>query len=185
MLRLLIVLFAAALLLVPGASGSAFAQEINLGPAVTRPDTALTLKGEIGPAQAMEGADVAGGPVFVPAERAAFFLAVNVRAARGNKNGFGLNEFVPYLTVTYTLTPKVGGTPPVHGQLHPFVGRQGLRYGNNVTATGPGPYTVTVTIEPPIKTGFGRHTDMETGVTRWWPPFQVEWAVDASRMAKR
>lgn len=184
MLRLLIVLVAAAVLLVPVASGSAFAQETSLGPAVTRPDTALTLKGEIGAGQAMEGADVAGGPVFVPAERAAFFLAVDVRAARGNKNGFGLNEFVPYLSVTYTLTPKAGGAP-VHGQLYPFVGRQGLRYGNNVPAPGLGPYTVAVTIEPPIKTGFGRHTDMETGVARWWPPFQVEWAVDASRVTKR
>lgn len=184
MLRLLIALFAAAMLLVPGASGSAFAQEVSLGPAVTRPDTALTLRGEIGPAQAMEGADGAGGPVFAPAERAAFFLAVDVRAARGNKNGFGLNEFVPYLTVSYTLKPRAGGEP-IHGQLHPFVGRQGLRYGNNVPAPGPGPYTVTVTIEPPIKTGFGRHTDMETGVGRWWPLFQVEWAVDASRVAKR
>jgi uncharacterized protein involved in high-affinity Fe2+ transport len=183
MLRHLIVLFAAAVVLVPGASGSAVAQETSLGPAVTRPDIALTLKGEVGPAQAMAGADVSGGPVFVPAERAAFFLAVDVRAARGNKNGFGLNEFVPYLTVTYTLTPKAGGAP-VQGQLHPFVGRQGLRYGNNVPAPGPAPYTVTVTIEPPIKTGFGRHTDMETGVARWWPPFQMDWAVNASRLAK-
>jgi len=183
MLRLSIVLFAAGVLLVSGASGSLFAQEISLGPAVTRPDTALTLKGEVGPAQGIEGADVSGGPVFVPAERAAFFLAVDVRAARGNKNGFGINEFVPYLTVTYTLTPKAGG-PPVNGQLHPFVGREGLRYGNNVPAPAPGPYTVSVTMEPPIKTGFGRHTDMETGVARWWPPFQVDWAVDASRLAK-
>ncbi len=184
MLRLLIMLFAAARVLVPGASGSAAAQEISLGPAVTRQDIALTVRGEIGPAQAIAGSDSAGGAAFVPAERAAFFLALDVRGARGNKNGFGLDEFVPYLTVTYTLTPRIGG-PPVQGQLQPLVSRQGLRYGNNVPAPGPGPYTLTVTIEPPIKTGFGRHTDMETGVRRWWPPFQLELAVDASRVAKR
>lgn len=166
-----------------GAPDPARAQEISLGPPVTSADAMLMVKGEIGPPQVVEGTDDAGRRVFAPAERGTLFLAVDVRGARGNKNGFGLNEFVPYLTVTYVLRPKAGGEP-VQGQLQPFVGRRGLRYGNNVPAPGPGPYALTVAIEPPIKVGFGRHTDVETGVSRWWRPFQVEWTVDASRVVK-
>jgi uncharacterized protein involved in high-affinity Fe2+ transport len=159
------------------------AQEISLGPAMIRQEAALVVKGEIGPPQAAEGADETGKAIFVAAERGAFFLSVDVRGTQGNKNGFGLNEFIPYLTVTYALRPKAGGET-VQGQLYPLVGRYGLRYGNNVPVQGPGPYTLTLGVEPPIKVGFGRHTDIETGVGRWWQPFQVEWMVDAKRVVK-
>ncbi len=183
MLKFLIALLLSATAIALGSPRSAIAQEFGLGPAVTRPDAMLTLRGEITPPQAVNGTDETGRPVFAPAARGAFFLAVDVRAARGNKNGFGLNEFVPYLTVSYALKPKAGGEP-VQGQLHQLVTRRGLRYGNNVPAPAPGPYTLTLTIEPPIKAGFGRHTDTETGAGRWWQPFQVEWIVDAPRVAK-
>jgi uncharacterized protein involved in high-affinity Fe2+ transport len=181
--RFLIALLLSAAAIALGSSRSAIAQEIGLGPPVTRPDAMLTLRGELALPQAVDGTDETGRPVFVPAARGAFFLVVDVRAARGNKNGFGLDEFVPYLTVSYALKPKAGGEP-VQGQLHQFVTRRGLRYGNNVPAPAPGPYTLTLTIEPPIKVGFGRHTDTETGVARWWQPFQVEWIADATRVAK-
>lgn len=183
MLKSLIALLVCATAMAPGSPDPALAQQIGLGPPMTSPDAMLTVKGELGPSQAVEGTDDAGRPVFVAAERGAFFLAVDVRGARGNKNGFGLNEFIPYLTVTYVLKSKAGGEP-VRGQLQPFVGSRGLRYGNNISAPGPGQYALTVAIEPPIKVGFGRHTDVETGVSRWWRPFQVEWTVDTARVVK-
>ena len=52
-----------------------------------------------------------------------------------------------------------------------------MRYGNNLRLPGPGAYTITLTIDPPVKVGFGRHTDLETGVSRWWNPVQVEWTL--------
>jgi hypothetical protein len=69
------------------------------------------------------------------------------------------------------------------GDLHPLIAREGLRYGNNLKLPGPGAYTITITIEPPVKVGFGRHTDLETGVSRWWSPFQVEWTLKHPRVA--
>lgn len=183
MFRSLIVLMAGAMVLASGSRDFALAQMVSLGPPVARAEAALTVKAEIGPAQAVERADTAGRPAFGPAARAAFFVAVDVRAARGNKNGFGTNEFIPYLTIAYVLTPRAGGAA-VQGELHQLVTPQGLRYGNNVKAPDTGPYTLTLTIEPPIKVGFGRHTDIETGVARWWRPFQMEWVVDATRVAK-
>ncbi len=179
----LLMLFAAVISFLSCARVAA-AQDVSLGPAVTRADVALTFKGDLGPPQVIDGAGVAGQPVFAPAERGSFFLALDVRGARGNTNGFAPGEFVPYLTVTYALTPTAGG-PAVTGQLHPCVDRAGLRYGNNVHTAGSGPFRLTITVEPPIKTGFGRHTDMETGVRRWWSPLQLEWVVDPSRVARR
>lgn len=179
-----IVLLLATAAMAVGVPRSAIAQEITLGPPLPRADATLTVRGEIMPPQAVDGTDAAGRPVFVPAERGAFFLSVDVRGVRGNKNGFAPNAFIPYLTVTYEVRPKAGGEP-VRGQLHALLGSRGLRYGNNVPAAAAGPHALLVTVEPPIKVGFGRHTDMETGVGRWWAPFQVEWTVDATRVSRR
>jgi len=98
---------------------------------------------------------------------------------KGSKNGFGAGEFVPYLSIAYRARRQDGGEA-AQGRLHPLVTRDGMRYGNNVRLPGPGAYTITLTIDPPVKVGFGRHTDLETGVARWWSTMQVEWTLKHS-----
>ncbi len=151
------------------------AKELPLGTPVTRQEAGLVITAAYGPPLAVEGLGLAGKPLFVPASAADLFLAVDVRAARGNRNGFGAGEFVPYLSISYTLGRPGGRVQK--GELHPVVTAEGVRYGNNVKLPGSGPYTLTLTVEPPVKVGFGRHTDAETGVARWWQPVQVEWTL--------
>jgi hypothetical protein len=164
--------------------GAVEAEAAPLGPPVNRADATMTIRAEAGPAQAFEAVALDGQPMFVAPSPAVIAVELDVRAGKGNKNGFGAGEFVPYLAISYVLEPA-GGGEPMRGQLFPFVGRQGLRYGNNVPVASAGPYRLTVRFEPPSATGFGRHTDLESGVSRWWDPFQVEWALDPAKVGRR
>jgi len=157
--------------------------ETPLGAPVTRPDAGLTISAAYEAPLAVEGSDTSNQPLFLSPDKANLFLAVNIRAGKGNKNGFGVGEFIPYLSVSYTLQ-RQGGGEVQRGYLHSLVGPKGMRYGNNVKLSGSGPYTLALTIEPPIKVGFGRHTDLETGVSRWWRQLQVEWPLVYSALAK-
>lgn len=38
-----------------------------------------------------------------------------------------------------------------------------------------GPDALTLLLRPPELTGFGRHTDRETGVPPWWEPCGLSW----------
>jgi len=149
---------------------------------ISRPEAGLSIVVGSQPPLAVEGADATGRPLFASPDGASLFLAVDVRAQKGNKNGFAAGEFIPYLSVSYRVRRQEGGDAG-QGDLHPLITREGMRYGNNLKLPGPGAYTITVTIEPPVKVGFGRHTDLETGVSRWWSPFQVEWTLKHPRVA--
>ena len=157
--------------------------ETPLGAPVTKPDAGLTITAAHEAPVAVEGSDTSNQPLFFPSDKADLFLAVNIRGGKGNKNGFGAGEFIPYLSVSYTVQ-RQGGGEVQRGYLHALVGPKGMRYGNNVKLSGTGTYTLTLTIEPPIKVGFGRHTDLETGVSRWWKPLQAEWPLEYSALAK-
>jgi uncharacterized protein involved in high-affinity Fe2+ transport len=100
-------------------------------------------------------------------------LEADIKAIKGNNNGFGEGEWVPYLGVTYELT-KVGSSFKKTGTLVPMVASDGPHYGDNVKMDGPGKYHVTYRISPAAH-GFLRHTDKETGVGKWWAPFDVAW----------
>lgn len=101
-------------------------------------------------------------------------LEADVHALKGNPNGFGAGEWVPYLTASYVLT-KVGGDFKSEGPLVPMVADDGPHYGRNIKMDGPGKYHVAMTFQPPVVNGFYRHTDKETGVGQWWQPFTQEW----------
>lgn len=159
------------------------AEEVSLGKPVTKQDAGLAITAAFAAPFAVEGNAPSGQPLFLAPEKADRFLTIDVQGAKGNKNGFGAGEFVPYLSVAYSLL-RQGSSQAQQGQLQPLVTRQGMRYGNNVKLARPGTYTLTLTIEPPIKVGFGRHTDIETGVSRWWKPFQVEWTTKYPPSAK-
>jgi len=101
-------------------------------------------------------------------------LEADVRAMKGNANGFGPGEWVPYLGITYRLQ-KLGSDWEQVGPFMPMVASDGPHYGANVKLDGPGKYRLTYRFDPPPYQGFYRHTDKETGVAAWWAPFEVSW----------
>ena len=101
-------------------------------------------------------------------------LEADVVALPGNNNGFGAGAWVPYLGVTYTLT-KQGSDWSATGAFMPMVASDGPHYGANIKLDGPGKYAVTYHIDPPPYQGFYRHKDKETGVGKWWSPFDLSW----------
>lgn len=103
-------------------------------------------------------------------------LEADIAAAKGNKTGFGVGEFVPYLTIEYTLTKKDTGAT-IEGSMMPMNASDGAHYGNNVKMLGVGNYELELRIASPEKQGFTLHTDEETGVEgRFWrQPISLKW----------
>jgi uncharacterized protein involved in high-affinity Fe2+ transport len=101
-------------------------------------------------------------------------IEADIRAMKGNPNGFGPGEWVPYLGVDYVIG-KPGSDWHASGRFMAMVANDGPHYGANVKLDGPGRYRVTYRISPPLTNGLFRHTDKETGVAPWWTPFEVSW----------
>ena len=99
-------------------------------------------------------------------------LEADIHATKGNQNGFGEGEWIPYLTITYTLE-NLDTKAKQEGTFMPMVASDGPHYGQNIKMLGVGNYKVTYHIEPPPKAGMHRHTDEDTGVGKWWKPFDV------------
>jgi uncharacterized protein involved in high-affinity Fe2+ transport len=100
-------------------------------------------------------------------------LEADVKAIKGNPNGFGAGEWIPYLDITYEITKK-GTAYKKSGTLTPMVASDGPHYGDNLKLDGAGKYHVVYRLKPGAH-GFLRHIDKETGVGKWWDPFTVEW----------
>ncbi len=108
-------------------------------------------------------------------------IEADIHATEGNRNGFAKDEFIPYLVVHYTITPREGTDPssaPAPGPMTPMVARDGLHYGASIAMPKPGRYKLTYRIEPPKAGGLGRHSDPITGVAPWWKPFEVSFDWD-------
>ncbi len=101
-------------------------------------------------------------------------LEADIHAIKGNKNGFGEGEWVPYLSITYEIHKK-GSDWSTFGHFMPMVASDGPHYARNIKLNGAGKYTLRYHIEPPPINGFYRHTDKETGVGKWWQPFDLAW----------
>ncbi len=100
-------------------------------------------------------------------------LEADIKATKGNKNGFPDGEWVPALAVRYELV-KIDSGQKVEGAMMPMVANDGPHYGDNVKLFGPGKYRLTLTVTPPgAEQHFGRHVDKETGVGAWFAPLQV------------
>lgn len=110
----------------------------------------------------------------LPAAKSDIHLEADIHATKGNKNGFGEGEWMPFLTISYTLV-NVDTNEKQEGSFMPMVASDGPHYGANVKMMGVGNYKLTYHIEPPSKAGMHRHTDSETGVGRWWKPFDVSY----------
>jgi periplasmic iron binding protein len=104
-------------------------------------------------------------------------LEADIKAAKGNPNGFAQGDWIPYLVVKFVLT-KLDDNQVVKGDFMPMVANDGPHYGDNVKLFGPGKYKLTLQIEPPTANQhahFGRHVDKETGVGAWFAPFSVDY----------
>lgn len=108
------------------------------------------------------------------AKDADIHLEADIHADKGNKNGFGEGEWMPYLTIEYKVTNLDTGKTET-GNFMPMVAGDGPHYGANIKMMGVGNYEVTYTIYPPSKAGMHRHTDAVTGVAKWWKPFDVSY----------
>jgi periplasmic iron binding protein len=104
----------------------------------------------------------------------AVHLEVDVHATKDDKHGFKEDEWIPYLTISYTIE-KVGTKQKKTGKLLAMTAGDGPHYANNVALMGDGDYKLTFHFEPPSKAGFVRHVDKETGVPDWWAPFSESW----------
>jgi len=104
-------------------------------------------------------------------------LEADIKALKGNKNGYAAGDWIGYLVVTYELA-KVGESETIKGHLMPMVANDGPHYGDNVKLRGSGKYKLKLTVAPPSENRhvrFGRHTDKETGVGPWFKTFSVEY----------
>lgn len=102
-------------------------------------------------------------------------MEADIKAAKGNPNGFAEGDWIPYLVVNYELTRE--GGPTQKGAFMPMVANDGPHYGDNVKLSGPGKYKLKLVIAPPsanTHAHFGRHVDKETGVGEWFKPITVE-----------
>jgi len=122
-----------------------------------------------------------GGP---PPEEADIHLEADVHAMKGNQYGFRPGEWIPYLTITYTLE-LVGTGRKVRGQLWQMMATNGPHYGINLKMLGAGRYRLTYRIGSPAEWGLARHTDRQSGIAPWWEPFEVEWTFQYSATEKR
>ncbi|MDR1535924.1 MAG: iron transporter [Planctomycetota bacterium] len=99
-------------------------------------------------------------------------------SAGENELGYGVGDFVPYLTVRYKAEKKGGKT--IEGVFMPMNASDGPHYGNNVKLDGAGEYKITFIIDSPIKQSYLLHVDKETGVEGrfWTTPIEVSWDFD-------
>jgi periplasmic iron binding protein len=103
-------------------------------------------------------------------------LEADIKAAKGNPNGFAEGDWMPYLSVDFELI-KLGGNESQKGHFMAMVANDGPHYGDNVKLSGPGKYKLKLTIKPPSDNPhahFGRHVDKETGVGPWFKAFPLE-----------
>ena len=104
--------------------------------------------------------------VGTPAADSSMHLEADIHALEHNNLGFGTGEFVPGLTVDYTIADKSGNVVQ-QGTLMPMNASDGPHYGLNLPKLDAGTYDVTFTIKPP--SGWLLHTDKATGVEgRFW-----------------
>ena len=121
----------------------------------------------------------------LPASRTAdvIFLTADIRAARDEAHGFAEHAFIPYLSVSYTLTKDDAPTFKKAGLLYPVATRNGPRYGASAEMAGPGTYHLNVILSPPSSHGMMRQTGKD-GVAEWWKPITGSWVFTYPMSAK-
>ncbi len=83
-------------------------------------------------------------------------------SALENKLGFGVGDWVPYLTVDYTVTNSKGDTA-AEGTFMEMSASDGPHYGANIKLPDADTYSIKFTIHSPEENGYLLHVDAETG----------------------
>ena len=83
-------------------------------------------------------------------------------SALANDLGFGVGDWVPYLTVDYKVTGSDGNVA-AEGTFMEMSASDGPHYGANIALPNADTYTVDITIHSPEENGYLLHTDAETG----------------------
>ena len=164
-------------------NSSSSSSETPAGPASASADSAAPAPGEdAGFEEQPLGDEVHVGPLVVgggyfqpvemeptvgaPAAESARRNAADIAAAADNKLGYGAGDFVPGLTVDYSIKDKSGNVVQ-EGTLMPMNASDGPHYGLNLPKLDAGTYDVSFMITPP--SGWLLHTDKTTGVEgRFW-----------------
>ncbi|MGH7429127.1 MAG: iron transporter, partial [Candidatus Methylomirabilaceae bacterium] len=90
-------------------------------------------------------------------ERADIHLEADVHAIKANRYGFRADEWIPYLSITYTLELLGTDNRKISGQLWQMMATDGPHYGVNVKMLGAGRYRLTYRIGSPAEWGLARH----------------------------
>jgi len=113
---------------------------------------------------------------------ASFHLEADIHASQeGTDYGYGKGDFVPDLTVNYTIIDKstgkeVEGGKATSGTFMQMNASDGPHYGANVKLDKAGTYQLKLSIESPAAKGWMLHVDPETGVKNhqfWTEPIEV------------
>ena len=112
---------------------------------------------------------------------ASFHLEADIHAnQKGTELGYGKGDFVPDLTVNYTIIDKstgkeVEGGKATSGTFMQMNASDGPHYGANVKLDKAGTYQLKLSIESPAKKGWMLHVEPETGVKGrfWTEPIEV------------
>ncbi|MBQ8159259.1 MAG: iron transporter [Clostridia bacterium] len=121
----------------------------------------------------MEPADIAGLPV----EESNIHLEADIHWLE-NGYGFGVGDWVPYLTVEYQIKSETTGEVVVDWDAFMVMSADdGAHYGANLKLDKSDVYTLTFRIHNPSENGYLLHVDDETGVPEhsfWADPIDVE-----------
>ncbi|MDR1277948.1 MAG: iron transporter [Treponema sp.] len=114
----------------------------------------------------------------LPAAQADMHMEADI-SALDNDLGYGVGDFVPYLTVRYEIA-KDGSPWRIDGAFMPMNASDGPHYGANLKLDGAGTYKVRFLIQNPEVMGYLLHIDQETGVPGrfWGQPLVAEWDFD-------
>ena len=144
-------------------AGAAQAREYFVGGPVQKNDMEIVANYLLGVEMSPKMPDMPQGSDVI-------HLEADVHATADNVYGYPDGAWIPYLSIAYALE-KQGSDWRTSGTLKPMTAKDGPHYADNVKMDGPGTYTLTYRFLPPEANGFYRHTDPETGVPAWWPPF--------------
>ncbi|MDR0377342.1 MAG: iron transporter [Spirochaetaceae bacterium] len=164
-------------------SGVRPASTVNLGEEAGFEEFPLGDDFELGPLNVagvyFQPVDMLPADAGLPASQSDMHMEADISAGE-NDLGFGVGDFVPYLTVRYEITRSTGER--VEGTFMPMNASDGPHYGANIKlpgSGGAGEYTVRFMIQNPEAQGYVLHVDQETGVPGrfWGAPLVAEWTL--------
>ena len=84
-------------------------------------------------------------------------------SAMENDLGYGVGDWIPYLTIDYKITNEDTGDVAAEGTFMHMAASDGPHYGANINLPDAGTYTIDFAIHSPAEEGYLIHSDAETG----------------------